>query len=133
MRSIVRKAIHHAHAPFRRVLVFVLLAGIGYSVTIGAAHTHTDAESQLSNGKADLVAQMAFTPATTRHERSGEQECLICRLHQQLFNSTVRATLFASAPEFELVSRSQPDSFQYSCRLISARFIRISGRAPPSI
>jgi hypothetical protein len=118
----------------KRLVTFVLLAGIAYSVTFGSAHRHTDPTQQLSaNSTADIVIGAAIGPLASNAGSIDDQDCLICRFHQQLFNSVVHARLLVSEPEMRRLHSPYYALYSYANLFISTSVGRPSGRAPPLV
>lgn len=111
-------------APLARVLAFVLLAFVTHSATIEIVHQHG---SMLSAPSARAAASIDRNTDNSSSESSRPTgECLICQLHQNLFQTLLTST-YAAAPtlsEEAISGRTPITSLSEAC---SPR----RGRAPP--
>jgi hypothetical protein len=114
-----------------RLAAFVLLAGIAYSVTFGTLHSHADLSERPNANATPHFAETAIDSGTAGHADTDEQDCLICRFHQQLFNSVVHARVCVAGSTAESGHAAARVSSDYSNYFTSSPIERHSGRAPP--
>lgn len=115
-----------------RSLVLMLLLGIIYASTFGSIHSHEDAGTITVNSGTgvDLTANRLNSRAPLQDLSHG-RVCLICLLHQQLFN-----TIIPGPVNFDrltsLAGSFSPETVSYSSIASSnSPFARLPGRAPP--
>ncbi len=115
-----------------RALASALLVGIIYSVTFGSAHSHGNVSLKLETyGASELADQASVSKNVTNHRHSGENECLICLLHQQQSNSIVHSPVFAVLPSTEVAFVRRVKIPFSSGSVVFTPISRPSGRAPP--
>ena len=121
---------YRTHA--QRVLVFVLLVGIVYSVTFSSGHSHETLSSRAyTNGTVTAAEQPGSSFLVATQSPSHRQGCLICLFHQQLFSSVVHAPLYIVKPSIHAASVSSPRVPFYARLFTSTLAAPLSGRAPP--
>jgi hypothetical protein len=128
-----RQEIYRTRVLFARALACFLLAGIVYSATFGALHSHKNAAFDIADGITSGSAQQfgeILNNAPLRRS-SDAGECLICVLHRQFSNSIIHTPLFIAGPSAEIASAAAPAVFSYSGITASRPTSRLSGRAPP--
>jgi len=114
-----------------RALAYVLFAGIVYSATFGAVHSHGNVSSPSLPHELAATQQAGSLSGLPFQTDSSENDCLICVLHRQFSGSIVHAPAFLAAPFSEIAFISTPTIFSYSGAVISRPIARQSGRAPP--
>ncbi|HKS27397.1 MAG TPA: DUF2946 family protein [Pyrinomonadaceae bacterium] len=82
-------------APLARVVAFVLLAFVTHSATIEIVHQHGQMLSSASARAASSVDR--DTGRTSDESARPTGECLLCQLHQHLFQ-TLLVSAYAAAP-----------------------------------
>lgn len=114
------------HAPFARILAFVLLVFVSYGATAEVAHKHGNPTPERPTELAANVSSPDNTNPYSSHTRTGS-ECLICQLHQHLFVSLFNALPQIAEPPAQLV---RPDAAAIS--YLSHTDTPQRGRAPPT-
>lgn len=113
------------HAPFARLLAFVLLLFIGYGATAEAAHKHGNILPAGRAGDATTLGNPGDSnPLSESSRKSGE--CLICQLHQHLFATLFNVQPLIAPPPAQL-ARSAAAAISYLSQTDAPR----RGRAPP--
>ena len=125
-------ASNRTRAPLARVLACVLLVGVINAVTFGAAHSHLNVSSRFEkNRSASVSGQASPSSVVPVHSHSTKNGCLICVLHQQLFNTVVPGPGLIAKPSILVSFVSEQTVFFYSSQFASSPIARLSGRAPP--
>jgi hypothetical protein len=125
-------ASHRTRTPVARGLAYVLLIGIIYAVTFGSAHSHGNVSSKLdTNSVASVKGKASSLSNVPLHSHPDTQQCLICLLHQQLFNSIVQPLVFIVKPSAPAPFISTLSVLYHSSPTSSGPIPRLSGRAPP--
>jgi hypothetical protein len=127
-----RSATCLTRTPLGRALACVLLIGIIYAVTFGSVHSHRNVSSKFeTNRAASSMKQAGFSSNVPLHSHSQGHDCLICVLHQQLFNSIVNTPLFIDKPSTQVAFVPTPTVHYHSGPIAFRPIARLSGRAPP--
>ncbi len=109
---------------FKRAVACVLLVLISYGATAEAVHKHGFNASQSS-----AVGAFARAHQTASENRTTQfNECLICQLHQQLFNGLLQPPTFISKPQAQCAIVGQALPEQALQTTAPQR-----GRAPPQL
>ena len=125
-------ASNRTRAPLARGLACVLLVGIINAVTFGAAHSHPNVSSRSETNRATSISgQVSPSSVVPVHSHSTKNGCLICVLHQQLFNTVVPGPGLIAKPSILVSFVSEQTVFFYSSQFASSPIARLSGRAPP--
>jgi hypothetical protein len=132
MRNALRTALKRHRLAQARALAFLMLAGIVYHATFGTVHSHTDISSPLSTSSfVGSVGESGAFSQPPRHSNTGHDECLICRFHQQLFNSVIDGRIFVAEPSRREIRVHGEAFFDYPNSFAPTPISRHSGRAPP--
>jgi hypothetical protein len=132
MRITDQSASGRSSTPFARVLACLLLAGIVYSATFGALHSHTQVLSNQDTSLFERASeQVSVSAETPVRSRSNGTECLICSFHRQFSSSTVHTPLFIVGHSAQVAFAPAPTNFYYTSLTVSRPITRLSGRAPP--
>jgi hypothetical protein len=128
MRFNDQSASGNTRTPLARALAGVLLIGIIYAVTFGSAHSHGNVSSALDTNTAPSSTGQASSSSNVPLNR---HDCLICLLHQQLFNSIVHEPVFIVKPSTQVAFVSAPAVIFYSSPIAYHPITQLTGRAPP--
>ena len=132
MKVNCRSLLDRTRRRFACAVAFLLLAGIVYSVSFGTVHRHGDAKRLDQSAIGTLAGTASASLNIPAVGRSLSDECLICVLHQQLFNSTVDRPHFVVTSEPDVTLAAAAAVFYHSDPIVSSPVARLSGRAPPS-
>lgn len=133
MRISNRPASYRDRETRKRALACSLLACIFYAITFGSAHSHVNPSVELNSVTASNAAGQAAPSFTgTLRSYSNGYGCLVCVLHQQLFNTAVDEAPRIAKPTLEIAFDSIPAIFYHSNPIASEPVTRMAGRAPPA-
>ncbi|HEY0006167.1 MAG TPA: DUF2946 family protein [Pyrinomonadaceae bacterium] len=125
--SQTRLKLERQRVPLARMLGFVLLALIAYQATAGVTHGHGDRLSKRTGVDAASFQNANANDSSSSDSSNGSQ-CLICRLHQHLFNSLLSTHLHIAPPP-ALLARSPEMRPSYLSHADTPQ----RGRAPPPV
>jgi hypothetical protein len=132
MKTYFKSAPGSSRTPFAGVLAFVILVCIVSTLAFGSAHSHKDFSCDAGTHSASSTK--GSTPALfglPAHRHIHENLCLICTLHQQLFDSVGDVPLVVVENALTIALVRVPTPFYQSIPITSYPIARLSGRAPP--
>jgi hypothetical protein len=115
-----------------RGIACVLLIGLIYTASFGAAHSHIDGPSGLDKDIAyGAAGKTVLSTDLPRHGQSDGHNCPICLLRQHLLDCIAGASVSYVSPS-ELIDSNSELAIPFLTTPIASRPItRLSGRAPP--